>query len=54
MAFIGLPINRTLVQERLVDTVEALSLLANDVLQVTPQSFRLVLPVFPDIQNDGI
>ncbi|HZM96612.1 MAG TPA: hypothetical protein VFB92_24500 [Vicinamibacterales bacterium] len=54
MALIRLPVDRTLVEERLVYTIEALALLPNDVLQASPLLFNLTLPVFPHVQDDGV
>ncbi len=54
LALIGLSVNRTLMQECFIDTVETLPLLADNVLQVSPQRFDLVLPVLPHVQDDRV
>lgn len=45
-AFVGSPTNRTLVYERFIEAVEALTFLANNSLQVAPQPLSFALAVF--------
>lgn len=45
LALIRLPVNRTLVQERLVDTIKPLALPPNDVFEVPPLLFNIALPI---------
>src|SRR5690349_7600766 len=51
LALVGLPVDRTFVDERLIESIDPLSLLADGRLETAPKLASLTLTLLPDIEN---